>query len=265
MVARLRLIFILAVLVPVTLALTPVQVVAMWLHRPLARRIPVLWHRIALALVGVRVHVRGEVPLVRPVLIVANHISWSDALVLGSVMQLCFIAKSEVKSWPVFNLLAWMQRSVFIQRQQRRQAQAQADTISARLMEGDAMVLFAEGTTGDGILLGPFKSALFAAVRAALESADIAHVTVQPVAIAYTRLHGMPLGRLHQARAAWPGDVKLLPHLLSFLQVGAYDVEVIFTPPQDFSAATSRKVIARECRERIRTAFTDAMRMREPH
>lgn len=263
MVSRLRLIFILAVLIPVTLVLAPVQIAAMRLHRPLARRIPVLWHRLALALVGVRVNIRGVVPAARPVLIVANHISWSDILVLGSVMELCFIAKSEVKSWPVFNLLAWMQRSVFIERHLKRQSKAQADTISARLLEGDAMVLFAEGTTGDGTLLGPFKSTLFAAIHAALDTADISHVTVQPVAIAYTRLHGMPLGRLHQARAAWPGDVQLLPHLISFLMAGAYDVEVIFTPPRDFSATTSRKVIARECREQIRAAFSDAMRMRE--
>lgn len=262
MIAWARLIVILPAIAVLTLALAPLQLWGMRYDRRLARRIPVLWHRMALRLVGVRVHVRGPVPARRPLLIVANHLSWSDILVLGSVTELCFIAKSEVRSWPVFNLLAILQRTVFIDREQRRRSQVQAGTIAARLLEGDAMVLFAEGTTGDGVRLAPFKSALFGSVHEALKAALHSHVTVQPVAIAYTRLHGLPLGRLHQARAAWPGDVALLPHFLSFLRAGAWDVDVVFCEPGDFSAQVSRKEIARLSHERVRAAFADAMRMR---
>ncbi len=228
MAAYLRLLPVLIVLAPVTLVLAPVQMIAMRLNKPLARHIPVFWHRLALRLIGVRVNVRGRLPAQHPLLIVSNHISWADILVLGSVMPLCFIAKSEMTGWPGINWLAWMQRTVFVQRNNGRDSKRQADTIAARLVEGDAMVLFAEGTTGDGIRLRPFKSALFGAVHAALEAAHASHVTVQPVALAYTRLNGMPLGRYHQSRAAWPGDVPLAPHLLALVANGAYDVEVVF-------------------------------------
>ncbi len=159
-------------------------------------------------------------------------------------MQLCFIAKSDMMAWPGINWLAWMQRTVFVRREDRRGSKAQAGTIAARLVEGDAMVLFAEGTTGDGIRLRPFKSALFGAVHHALETAHISHVTVQPVALAYTRLNGLPLGRYHQARAAWPGDIPLGPHLMTFIAGGAYDVEVVFGEAGDFALDTPRKKIA---------------------
>ena len=168
MAAYVRLLGIISILLPATLVLAPVQIGAMRFHKPLARRIPVVWHRLALWLVGVRVNVRGRRPDQHPLLIVSNHISWADILVLGSVMPLCFIAKSEMTAWPGINWLAWMQRTVFVRRDDRRDSKRQADTIAARLLEGDAMVLFAEGTTGDGVRLRPFKSALFGAVHAAL-------------------------------------------------------------------------------------------------
>ncbi len=260
--AYLRLLPVLAILVPVTLLLAPVQLLAMRLKLPVARKIPVIWHRLALWLVGVKVSVRGTIPAQRPLLIVANHISWADILVLGSVMPLCFIAKSEMMAWPVINWLAFMQRTVFVERNNGRDSRRQAGTIASRLVEGDAMVLFAEGTTGDGIRLRPFKSALFGAVHAALETAHFSHVTVQPVALAYTRLNGLPLGRYHQARAAWPGDVPLAPHLLSFIANGAYDVEVVFAEPGDFALDTRRKEIAAITRRRVQASFAAAMRMR---
>ena len=262
MIAALRVAWIVSALVLATLAMALLQLFAMRFHKPLSRRLPMLWHRMALALIGVRVHVRGAVPERRPVLLVANHISWADIIVLGSVMELCFIAKAEVRSWPVFNVLAILQRTVFIVREARRQSHVQAGSIAQRLLDGDAMVLFAEGTTGDGVRIGPFKSALFASVHEALKAALHSHVTVQPVAIAYTRLGGLPLGRVDQARAAWPGDVALLPHLLGFLRAGSYDVDVVFCEPGDFSAQISRKEIARLSHERIRHAFAASMRMR---
>lgn len=258
----LRLIVLVTFVVAMTLVMAPLQLLAMRFFKPLSRRLPTIWHRIVLRLSGVRVHVVGAIPKRRPLLIAANHLSWSDIMVLGSVMDVCFIAKSDVKSWPGINWLARLQRTVFVHRERRRETRHQADTIAARLVEGDVMVLFAEGTTGDGHRILPFKTALFGAIHAALENSAADHVTVQPVAIAYTRLYGLPLGRLHQARAAWPGDVELAPHLLSFFRNGAYDVDVVFGTPEDFSEATSRKAIAAHMHEEVRRGFVSAIRMR---
>jgi lyso-ornithine lipid O-acyltransferase len=259
-VTGLRISFIVAATLAMTLILAPAQIALLCCYRRWARRLPFLWHRCVLRMLGVRVHVSGTAPVQRPLLIVANHVSWSDILILGSIMELCFIAKSEVKSWPGINLLAWLQRTVFIERSRRNDTRNQANMVAERLLQGDAVVLFAEGTTGDGHRIRPFKSALFGAIRFALEISKQDHLTVQPVAIGYTRLHGLPLGRLHQARAAWPGDVALLPHLFNFVAAGAYDVEIAFCEPADISATTKRRVISDLAQRRIRRDFVSAMR-----
>ena len=93
-------------------------------------------------------------------LFAANHVSYLDITVLGSLLDASFIAKTEVAGWPLFGWLARLQRSVFIDRRARSTAH-QRDSIAARLAAGEALILFPEGTSGDGNRLLPFKSALF--------------------------------------------------------------------------------------------------------
>ena len=141
-------------------------------------------------------------PPKRPVLFASNHISYPDITVLGSLIPGSFIAKAEVAHWPFFGWLAKLQRSVFVDRQVRSTAR-QRDAIAERLATGDALILFPEGTSGDGNRVLPFKSALFSVARNRERAAPI---TVQPVSIAYTRLDGMPIGRRLRPFFAWYGD-----------------------------------------------------------
>ena len=261
MAANIRLIVVIAVLLPATLAMAVVQIFLIFAFPAKSRRLPLIWHRLALRLIGVRVHVHGRMDNHRPLMLISNHLSWSDIMVLGSVGELCFIAKDEVKSWPGINWLARLQRTVFVNRERKRDAGIQADTIAERLVQGDVMVLFAEGTTGNGHRLLPFKSALFAAPQMALQQAGLEKVSVQPVAIAYNTLHGMPLGRYHQPLAAWPGDVGLTPHLLSFLRLGAFDVDVAFGEAIAFTAGTKRKEIATRAFGETRVLFARMRRL----
>lgn len=256
---NLRMVAILAAAGLVTLLLAPAQMLAIRFLPSRAARLPWLWHRLATRLIGMRVQVRGEPSPARPLLLVANHVSWSDILVLGSIMPLSFVAKSEVAGWPAIGWLAKLQRTVYVERARRQESGRQARDIASRLAAGEAIVLFAEGTTGSGHRVMPFKSALLGAVRAA----DAGAVQVQPVAIAYTRLHGLPLGRYHQARAAWPGTTGLPAHLASFLRDGAYDVEVIFGDAEPSDATADRKAVAAKMHGAVRAAHSAAMRMRD--
>ena len=262
MIARLRLVLVLLVLAAFTLVAIPLQLAVVWLLPHRAGVLPLIWHRLAIKLIGVRVSVVGELPKTRPVLIVANHVSWFDIPVLGSVMELCFIAKREVGTMPVANLLARLQRSVFVSREDRRGSRDQANEITDRILARDVMVLFAEGTTGDGHRVGEFKSSLFGAAQFAVTKGSEHAVSIQPVSIAYTRLFGLPLGRRHQAEAAWPGVLELLPHARNFLLKGAYDVEVSFGSPIVFSENSRRQEIARQSRETVRKLFVHSMRQR---
>lgn len=226
------------------------------------RRAPRLWHRMVARLIGLRIHVHGAPARDRPLLIAANHVSWTDIMALGAAADVHFIAKAEVAGWPLFGRLAKLQRTVFIDRARPRRAGEQAGAIAARLANGEPMVLFPEGTTSDGNRLLPFKSTLFAAAQMAMGEREggAGNAAVQPVAIVYTRLHGMPMGRRHRMRASWIGDQTLVPHLRELLGEGGIDVELHFGEPVAFGPGADRKQVAREVERRVREMMTAALR-----
>lgn len=265
MIGRFRAISALAICAGFSLPLIPVQMLAVRTGWPHPDRIPRLWHRTMLKLLGIRVRVSGAVSERRPLLLAANHVSWADIPVLTSTARLCFVGKSDMIDWPVFGLFAQLQRTVFVERERRNSSGRQASELGARLAEGDAMVLFAEGTTSDGNTVLAFKTTLFGAASTALASqagkpGGFDSVYIQPVSIAYTRLHGMPMGRLHRPYAAWVGDEELAPHLWNVLKEGAIDVEVIFGEPVEFRPGTDRKAVAREIERSVREAMVRALR-----
>ncbi len=243
------------------LAVTAVGIPLQWLFLKLKlpgrRTIPVLYHRFLLACLGVRVRVEGEPATGRPLLILSNHSSWLDIPVLGSRMPLFFVAKSEVENWPLVGMLARFQRTVFVNRQRRQETSAVNREIAVRLKEGDPVVLFAEGTSSDGNRVLPFRTALVGAVRDAFEDAD--EVTVQPLSIAYVRLQGLPMGRVHRAKAAWFGDMELAPHLLEVLRHGAIDVVMTFGPPLTIDADHDRKSVTRESEAIVRRQLVNSL------
>ena len=230
-----------------TAGLMPVQLVGLALRRRWTSTLPVFYHRWCCRILGFRIQVIGTPTTERPVLYAANHISYTDITILGSVIPGSFIAKSDVARWPFFGWLAKLQRSVFVDRRVRSTV-AQRDAIGKRLADGDALILFPEGTSGDGNRVRPFKSALFGAAE---QDAGIPPVVVQPVSLAYTRLDGIPIGRLYRPFFAWYGAVDLAPHLWSMMGLGTVEVVVEFHPPTFLRDRGSRKALAEYCHARI--------------
>jgi lyso-ornithine lipid O-acyltransferase len=217
----------------------PLQMLCLWRGWPLARWLPVYVHRLFLTLIGVRIHLSGITPQGRS-LVVSNHVSWLDISVLGAVMPLSFIAKSEVAGWPVIGTFAKLQRSIFIDRARKKETLAANHAIARRLTKGDVMVLFAEGTTSDGNRVMPFRSSLIGAAQAALGANDDS-ISLQPLAIVYTHRNGLPLTRRDRPHIAWYGDMALGPHLLQCLMQGPIDVKVIWAPSLAFGVDADRK------------------------
>lgn len=260
MIGTLRLVIALVIAALLTPPLALWQIIVLRAGIADERPAPRLWHRLVVRLLGFRIRVRGTLATERPLLIASNHVSWTDIMVIGSLADVHFIAKSEMAGWPVIGALSRLQRTVFVDRENRRLSGRQAGEIAARLANGDPMVLFAEGTTSDGNLMLPFKSTLFAAAQLAVAANGGAPVAIQPVAIAYTRLHGVPMGRQHRPRAAWIGDSLLVPHIAALLRQGAVDVEVHFGEPVTFGPDSERKTIAREVEARVRAMLSAALR-----
>ena len=101
-----------------TLPLMPVQYGFTWFSRRAARWLPFAYHRLLCRLLGITITTQGALPK-RPALLVANHVSWLDIPVLSAIMPVSFIAKREVGTWPLFGLMAKLQRTVFIDRERR--------------------------------------------------------------------------------------------------------------------------------------------------
>jgi lyso-ornithine lipid O-acyltransferase len=230
-----------------TVALMPVQALGLLLRRGWVARLPCFYHRQSCRILGIRVKQIGFPAEGRPALFAANHTGYLDIAVLGSLIPGSFISKSEIAKWPLFGWLAKLQRSVFVDRQVRNTAQ-QRDAIAERLAAKDALILFPEGTSGDGNFVLPFKSALFSTVFR--RQSDTA-IVVQPVSVAYTRLDGLPIGRPLRPFFAWYGDMTLPRHLWHLLGLGIVEVVVEFHPPAAVGDFASRKDLSQFCYERI--------------
>jgi 1-acyl-sn-glycerol-3-phosphate acyltransferase len=244
-----------------TLACIPVQWVAVKLHLPMRRSFPHRYHRWVCALMGLRIVISGT-PMQGGVLMAANHTGWLDIPLLSAVAPVSFAAKSEVNRWPFFGLLARLQRTIFIHRGERSKAIADRDRIRKRLLDGDTLVIFPEGTSSDGNRVLPFKSSLLSAAELTLgedEAHHIVHVPVQPVSIAFVRLHGMPMGRENRPFFAWYGDMELVPHLWEAFRAGPIDVEIVFHPSLTIASAGGRKQLALAAEHAVRSGVIAAL------
>lgn len=255
---------VLALFFAATLPLMPVQLVLGGLNRRGARRFPHWYHRQLCRLLGLRIHIEGPVPDGNPALLVANHISWLDIPVLSAVAPVSFVAKREVASWPFVNWLARLQRTVFVDRDKRREVAGATDEIMNRLRAGDNIVLFAEGTSSDGNEVLPFKTSLFAAAKPSdrAKQGSESGVFVQTVALAYVRRHGLPLGRLARPHIAWYGDMELASHVWAVLKRGPLDVRLRIGEPVRLEEFSDRKALARYAETQVRADLAGLLRPR---
>src|SRR3954468_8238610 len=228
----------------VTLALLPFHLLAQVLRiTPVVRWLPVVYHRIVCVILGIRVRVHGQRSTETPTLYVCNHVSYLDIELLGGLVPGSFVAKAEVATWPFFSTLAKAQGTIFIERRSGKTS-ASRNEMMRRLNTGDNLMLFPEGTSSDGTRVLPFRTALFGVAQ--LRRDDKA-IVVQPVAIAYTRLDGIPLGRYWRPLFAWFGDLDLVPHLWQMVCLGDTEAVVTFFPPIDIDQLGDRKKLAEFC------------------
>ena len=193
-----------------TLPLMPIQAILIKAWPKGARWFPHWYHRQVCRLLGIRVRVEGALEGELPVLLVANHTSWLDIPVISAAAPVSFVAKKEVGSWPFVSWLARLQRTVFVDRTRRSAIGSTANEMIGRLQSGDTLVLFAEGTSSDGNRVLPFKTSLLAAAKPSKGTGgEPSPAVVQTLAIVYTHLHGLPLGRADRPIVGWYGDMEM--------------------------------------------------------
>jgi len=252
---------IITVFLLVTVAGIPYQSLALRFGWKSRKTFPNAYHRFMARLFGVRIKMIGNPLTGEGVLIVANHTSWLDIIVFSALGHVSFVAKAEVASWPFFSTLAKLQETVFVERTRRHATGQARDQIRERLLAGDTLILFPEGTSNDGNAVLNFKSALMGAVEARLSDGKGGEraVRVQPVSTAYVGLHGIPMGRENRALFAWYGDMELVPHMWEAVKPGPIDAVVEFHPPMDVDQVGGRKALAARTEAIVRRGQAHAL------
>ena len=199
---------------------------ATWLH---------LWCRFACQVLGIHRAIRGRLP--RTGLLVCNHLSYIDIVVLSSFAPCVFVAKCDVSAWPLFGWLARAAGTIFIDRQRRLAAGDAVENMQRAIRNGALIVIFPEGTSSDGATVLPFKSAL-------LESALQLGCLVTAAAIDYS----LPYGGSVADEVCYWRDMTLVPHLLNFFAKPRIEAQLATSP---FQPRGDRKQVARELRDQI--------------
>jgi 1-acyl-sn-glycerol-3-phosphate acyltransferase len=199
---------------------------AAWLHR---------WCGFACRVLGIRTRTHGSMP--SSGLLVSNHLSYLDIVVLGSIRPCVFVAKRDVARWPLFGWLAHAAGTIFVDRERRLSSQKAVDVIRDAIAGGSVVVIFPEGTSSDGSTVFPFKSAL-------LESAVRLRCPIAAASVEYALDDGSVANEVCYWR-----DMTLVPHLLNLLCKREIGANYSFSPAK--VRAGDRKEIARELRDEI--------------
>ncbi len=136
------------------------------------------WAAAMLQGVGIELVLHGRPSAQGPVLLVANHLSWLDIVVLHACRYCRFVSKADIRHWPLVGTLASGAGTLYIERESRRDAHRVVHHMVERLRQGDVLAVFPEGTTGDGITMKPFHANL-------LQAAISADAPVQPLALRF--------------------------------------------------------------------------------
>lgn len=257
LIARLRATAIICVLGLFFVFGTPLQWLSLTLHLFPTTWLPALFHRLVTSLLGISIVVTGEYKKDAPCLLMSNHVSWSDILVLSCCGPMRFVSKSEVASWPLFGLFARLQRTIFVERGKRITIPRVNEKIAEAMVRHEPVILFAEATSSDGTRIRNFRSAhaRAALLAAAHDSTQTAYI--QSVAIFYRGRWGMPLGRHERADLAWYGDMDLVPHIWSLICQAPIECHVRFGPAMACHTTTDVKALTAQAEKDVRNMVAD--------
>jgi 1-acyl-sn-glycerol-3-phosphate acyltransferase len=197
------------------------------------------WAARLLVVAGIGLHVDGAPRAKGPVLLVANHISWLDIVVMHAAGYCRFVSKADVQRWPLVGRLATAAGTLFIERSSRRDTLRVVHRMRDRLVAGDVVAIFPEGTTGDGRDLLPFHANL-------IQPAISANVPIQPLALRFAEgVHGET-----SFAPSFVGDETLLGSVWRTLGATTLTAHVYYGMPE-MPAGRDRRSWAQDLQETV--------------
>ena len=183
-----------------------------------------------------QIETSGTIP--KSGLVVSNHLSYVDILVIASITPAMFVAKREVKNWPVFGFFARLAGTVFVDRERRTRVGQTTSEIETALSEGALVVLFPEGTSSNGETVLPFKSSLLEPAARQTHALFASHIQ-----------YAIEDGDVGEEVCYWKDEHSLVPHLINLLSKRTIKAEVRFTQLRE--ASTDRKELAKQLHSEI--------------
>ena len=213
----------------------------------LAARIVKFASRTVIRIMRFELVVKGS-PIKGAGFIAANHSSWLDIFLINGVCTAYFVAKSEVRTWPMIGIFARAVGTSFIERR-RGKVDTEKNNLAKRIHQGERLLIFPEGTSTDGRRVLPFRSSLFEAV---FELKDDPETSVQGLTLFYTA----PRGR-REDFYGWYGDMEFLESFLDTLaQPRNGTVELTFHPELNLKKINDRKQLAKDLEQQVKAKFT---------
>ncbi|NJS36872.1 MAG: 1-acyl-sn-glycerol-3-phosphate acyltransferase [Brachymonas sp.] len=196
------------------------------------------WSRGLLRLLNVTIATQGQPVQHGPMMVVLNHISWLDILVLLAAQPVCFVSKAEIKHWPLIGWLATQVGTLYIERASRRDAMRVVHQIADGLRAGQLIAVFPEGTTSDGSRVLPFHANL-------LQAAISAGCPVQPVALKFLEQNSQ-----RSMSPVYIDDDTLLSSVWRMLKANPVTASLDFLPPVA-SQGQDRRALAAQLQTQI--------------
>lgn len=177
-------------------------------------------------------------------LIISNHLTYIDGIVMGSLFPVLFVSKKEVKSWPLFGVMVSLAATIFIDRERRDKTPVYVEKISNILKNKINVMIFPEGTSTDGTRLLPFQTVFFS-------SPIISKVPVLPVAIRYVQINNEEISEANKDMVYWYGKMPFFNHLWEVLKLNKIVVKVKINPRVDSTKfnedSSGRKELSNAC------------------
>jgi 1-acyl-sn-glycerol-3-phosphate acyltransferase len=197
------------------------------------------WAKSMLVALGINLNVEGISPAI-PCVLVTNHLSYLDIVILAARFDCVFVAKSEVASWPIIGFLCQSMATIFIDRNRPRDILRVNRLIENALRTGKNVMFFPEGTTTEGTGVLPFKSALF----------EPAVLTNMPIAIASISYETLPNEAPATHSVCWWGEMDFLPHLFGVFGLSGINAQINFGA--EMIRSNNRKQLAKFAQEAVR-------------
>lgn len=186
----------------------------------------------------------GPIPSAGPFVLVTNHLSYLDIILLAQVVPAVFVAKREVRSWPVWGVLSRAMGTIYVDRERRRDTLRVSGAIEQALHRGDNVVIFPEGTSTDGSTVAPFRSSLL----------DAASRTGRPVYYASLSYRTRPNDPSASLAVCWWGDMEFAPHFWALCGITRIEASVRFG--DEPVRADDRKQLALSLHQAVTNHFT---------